>query len=108
MANMLLCCSFINNNNINFKNMNNFTNTIELEYKGFILEVIYDWRKGNAGDYFNSPEPNEIDIKKVELLYYITEENNVIDINKNITNKIDSTWEEKIIEEIEYDVDNFT
>ena len=88
--------------------MNNFTNTIEVEYKGFILKVIYDWRKGNAGDYFNSPEPNEIDIKKVELLYYITEENNVIDINKNITNKIDSTWEEKIIEEIEYDVDNFT
>ena len=43
----------------NLKNMNNFTNTIEVEYKGFILEVIYDWRKGNAGNYFNSPEPND-------------------------------------------------
>ena len=88
--------------------MNNISNTIEVEYECFLLEVDYDWRKGNAGDYFNSPEPNEIDIKKVELLYYITEENNVIDINKNITDKIDSTWEEKIIEEIENDVDNFT
>ena len=44
--------------------MNQISNTIEVEYEHFLLEVNYDWRKGHAGDYYNAPEPNETDINK--------------------------------------------
>tara|TARA_R110000782_G_scaffold52001_2_gene111767 strand:+ start:282 stop:551 length:270 start_codon:yes stop_codon:yes gene_type:complete len=88
--------------------MNNITNIIELECEHFILEVKYQWRKGHAGDYNNPPEEDVIDILKVYMQHYITEETDVIDINKRIRDyQLPEDWKEKIIEEIKIDIENF-
>ena len=103
-------------NNINFNGrfiMEQISNTIEVEYEHFLLQVDYDWRKGNAGDYYNSPEPNETDIIKVNLIGYINNDGSVEGMNVDYTDRINYKCpylpiniEEKIIEEIEYDVES--
>ena len=64
--------------------MQQITNIIRLEYDNFELEVKYQFRKGNAGDYQNPPEEDIIDILKVYMVHYRTEESNIININKRI------------------------
>ena len=93
--------------------MEQISNTIEVEYEHFLLQVDYDWRKGNAGDYYNSPEPNETDIIKVNLIGYINNDGSVEGMNVDYTYRINYKCpylpiniEEKIIEEIEYDVES--
>ena len=93
--------------------MEQISNTIEVEYEHFLLEVDYDWRKGHAGDYFNPPEPNETDIIKVNLIGYINNDGSVEGMNVDYTDRINYKCpylpiniEEKIIEEIEYDVES--
>ena len=54
--------------------MNNITNTIEIEYEGFTVEVNYSWRKGHAGNWFHPPEEDTIEINKIETLSLINEE----------------------------------
>ncbi|MAO19340.1 MAG: hypothetical protein CMJ25_01205 [Phycisphaerae bacterium] len=107
MVNLLLCFSFYNNYNINYKIMNNISNTIKVEYEHFILEVDYDWRKGNAGDYFNPPEPNETDIKKVILMGYINDNGNIQELDTAVKFNINQECEQQILEEISNDVENF-
>jgi|TARA_B110000483_G_scaffold243549_1_gene334052 hypothetical protein len=86
--------------------MIHFSNTIEVECDNFMIEVSYDWRKGHAGDYLNEPEPDAIDIIKTDILYYITEESDVLDINRNIPLQLlPPSWEENIIEQIHFDVE---
>tara|TARA_R100001369_G_scaffold23515_3_gene43245 strand:+ start:94 stop:375 length:282 start_codon:yes stop_codon:yes gene_type:complete len=92
--------------------MNIITNFVDVECENFILEVKYQFRKGNAGDYYNPPEEDEIDIKRIYIEYYNTEEDNIININQRLFplyngNKLPSNWEKKIIQEIKYDLENF-
>ena len=89
--------------------MNRITNIIEVECENFNLDVKYWWMKGNAGDYYNPPQPDEIDIKKVYINSYITEENEVVNINKRIipnNQNLPSAWEKIIMEEIYYNVES--
>ena len=107
MANLLLCFSFYNNYNINYKNMNNISNTIEVEYEHFLLEVDYDWRKGNAGDYYNPPEPNETDIKKVIVIGYINDNGNIDYLDTEVEFQMYDLSKSQILEEIQNDIENF-
>lgn len=88
--------------------MKRITNIIEIECENFNLDVKYWWIKGNAGDYYNPPQSDEIDIKRVYINSYITEENEVVNINKRIVphQEIPSSWEKIIMEEISYDVES--
>ena len=82
-------------------------NIIRLEYDNFELEVKYQFLKGNAGDYQNPPEEDVIDILKVYMIHYTTEKSNIININKRIrAYQLPLEWEEKIIEEIQFDVES--
>jgi hypothetical protein len=90
--------------------MKRITNTIEIECENFSLDVKYWWIKGNAGDYYNPPQADEVDIKRVYINSYTTEDNDVIVINKRLLpasgNELPSSWEEIILEEISYDVES--
>jgi hypothetical protein len=88
--------------------MNNLTNTIEFNYEAFTLEVNYNWRRGNAGDYFNAPEENAVDINKITIIAFTNEDGTIEVMNLN--------WEESIMpnsvlsaieEEITFDIENF-
>ena len=87
--------------------MNNISNTIEVEYEHFLLEVDYDWRKGNAGDYYNPPEPNQTDIKKVYVIGHINDDGNIEYLDTKAKLLMDSEVKDLIMEEIEYDVENW-
>jgi len=87
--------------------MNNISNTIKVEYEHFILEVDYDWRKGNAGDYFNPPEPNETDIKKVIVIGYINDDGNIDHLDTEVEFQMYDLSKSQILEEIQNDVENF-
>ena len=86
--------------------MNNISNTIEIEYEHFLLEVYYDWRKGNAGDYYNPPEPNETDIKKVIVIGYINDNGNIDYLDNKVEFQMYDLSESHILEEITMDVEN--
>jgi len=86
--------------------MNNISNTIEIEYEHFLLEVDYDWRKGNAGDYYNPPEPNETDIKKVIVIGYINDNGNIDYLDTKVEFQMYDLSESHILEEITMDVEN--
>jgi len=86
--------------------MNNISNTIEVEYEHFLLEVDYDWRKGNAGDYYNPPEPNETDIKKVIVIGYINDNGNIDYLDTKVEFQMYDLSESHILEEITMDVEN--
>ena len=93
--------------------MNHISNTIEVEYAYYRLEVDYNWRKGNAGDYFNPPDPNETDIKKVILTGFINDDGSIEDLNIDLTERINyncpylpKNLELNIFEEIEFDVES--
>ena len=88
--------------------MKRITNIIEIECENFSLDVKYWWIKGNAGDYYNPPQADEVDIKRVYINSYTTGENEVIRINKRIvpSNKLPPSWEKIIVEEISYDVES--
>ena len=86
--------------------MNNISNTIEVEYEHFLLEVDYDWRKGNAGDYYNPPEPNETDIKKVIVIGYINDNGNIDYLDTKVKFQMYDLSESQILEEITMDVEN--
>jgi len=109
MVNRYSRCNIYNNVNFNDRYiMERITNIIRLEHENFELEVKYQWRKGNTGDYLNPPEEDIIDISKVYMIHYTTEESNVIDINKRIRPyQLPLEWEKKIIEEIQFDVESF-
>ena len=87
--------------------MNNISNTIQLEYEHFILEVDYDWRKGNSGNYFNPPEPNETDIKKVIVIGYINDDGNIDYLDTEVEFQMYDLSKSQILEEIQNDVENF-
>lgn len=93
--------------------MNHISNTIEVEYDYYRLEVNYNWRKGNAGDYFNPPDPNETDIEKVILTGFINDDGSIEDLNIDLTERINyncpylpKNLELNIFEEIEFDVES--
>jgi len=87
--------------------MNNISNTIQVEYEHFLLEVDYDWRKGNAGDYYNPPEPNETDIKKVIVIGYINDNGNIDYLDTEVEFQMYDLSKSQILEEIQNDVGNF-
>lgn len=87
--------------------MNQITNTIQVEYEHFLLEVDYDWRKGNAGDYYNAPQPNETDIKQVYVIGHIDNDGNIEYLDTKAKLLMDSEVKDLIMEEIEYDVENW-
>jgi len=83
--------------------MKRLTNIIEVECENFNLDVKYWYKKLNA-------QEDEVDIKRVYINSYTTEENEVININKRIVpnnRKLPSSWEKIIVEEISYDIENF-
>ncbi len=86
--------------------MKYISNTIEVEYEHFLLEVNYDWRKGNAGDYFNPPEPNETDIKKVIVIGYINNDGNIDYLDTDVEFEMYDISKKHILEEIQYDVES--
>ena len=86
--------------------MNQISNTIEVEYEHFLLEVDYDWRKGYAGDYYNAPEPNETDIKKVIVTGYINDDGSIEDLDTEVEFEMYDISKKHILEEIEYDVES--
>ena len=87
--------------------MNNISNTIEVEYEHLLLEVNYNWRKGNAGDYYNPPQPNETDINKVMVIGYINDGGSIEYLDTEVKFEMYALLEEHILEEIEYDVENW-
>ncbi len=87
--------------------MKQISNSIIVEYEHFLLEVDYDWRKGHAGDYFNAPEPNETDIKKVIVTGYINDDGSIEDLDTEVEFEMYDLSKKHILEEIEYDVENF-
>ena len=86
--------------------MNNISNTIEVEYEHFLLEVDYDWRKGHAGNYFYPPEPNETDINKVIVMGYINDDGSIEYLDTKVKFEMYDLSEKHILEEIEYDVES--
>ena len=83
--------------------MKRLTNIIEVECENFNLDVKYWYKKLNA-------QEDEVDIKRVYINSYTTEENEVININKRIVpnnRKLPSSWEKIIVEEISYDIENY-
>lgn len=87
--------------------MDNITNTIEVKYEHLLLEVNYNWRKGNAGDYYNPPQPNETDINKVMVIGYINDDDSIEYLDTEVKFEMYALLEEHILEEIEYDVENW-
>ena len=87
--------------------MNQITNTIQVEYEHFLLEVDYDWRKGNAGDYYNAPQPNETDIKQVYVIGHIDNDGNIEYLDTKAKLLMDSEVKDIIMEEIYDDVENW-
>ncbi len=86
--------------------MKQISNSIVVEYEHFILEVDYDWRKGHAGDYFNAPEPNETDIKKVIVTGYINDDGSIENLDTEVEFEMYDISKKHILEEIEYDVES--
>ena len=86
--------------------MKQISNSIIVEYEHFLLEVDYDWRKGHAGDYFNAPEPNETDIKKVIVTGYINDDGSIEDLDTEVEFEMYDISKKHILEEIEYDVES--
>ena len=86
--------------------MKQISNSIVVEYEHFLLEVDYDWRKGHAGDYFNAPEPNETDIKKVIVTGYINDDGSIEDLDTEVEFEMYDISKKHILEEIEYDVES--
>jgi hypothetical protein len=91
--------------------MKRITNIIEVECENFMLDVKYWYTKGHAGNYNTPPEEDMIDIKRVYIKTYTTEDNDVIVINKRLLpasgNKLPSSWEEILVGEISDDIENF-
>ena len=87
--------------------MNQITNTIEVEYEHFILEVNYDYRKGHAGNYFNPPEPDEIDIQNVFITGYINDDGSIENLDNTKKYNMNKESQKLIVNEISYDVENF-
>tara|TARA_R110001592_G_scaffold96324_1_gene276599 strand:+ start:316 stop:573 length:258 start_codon:yes stop_codon:yes gene_type:complete len=84
--------------------MNNITNTIEIEYEGFTVEVNYSWRKGHAGNWFHPPEEDTIEINKIETLSLINEDCELIEFDKdNLANIPYDILEEQI----KIDIDSY-
>lgn len=86
--------------------MKQISNSIVVEYEHFLLEVDYDWRKGHAGDYYNAPEPNETDIKKVIVTGYINDDGSIEDLDTEVEFEMYDISKKHILEEIEYDVES--
>ena len=86
--------------------MNQISNTIEVEYEHFLLEVDYDWRKGHAGNYYNAPEPNETDINNVIVMGYINDDGSIEYLDTKVKFEMYDLSEKHILEEIEYDVES--
>lgn len=86
--------------------MKQISNSIIVEYEHFLLEVDYDWRKGHAGDYYNAPEPNETDIKKVIVTGYINDDGSIEDLDTEVEFEMYDISKKHILEEIEYDVES--
>ena len=86
--------------------MKQISNSIVVEYEHFLLEVDYNWRKGHAGDYFNAPEPNETDIKKVIVTGYINDDGSIEDLDTEVEFEMYDLSKKHILEEIEYDVES--
>tara|TARA_R110002020_G_scaffold116989_3_gene267689 strand:- start:945 stop:1229 length:285 start_codon:yes stop_codon:yes gene_type:complete len=87
--------------------MKYINNTIEVEYEHFLLEVNYNWRKGNAGDYYNPPIEDEVDINKVIISGYINEDGTKELIDTQREFEMYDLSEAFILEQIQYDVDNW-
>ena len=86
--------------------MKQISNSIVVEYEHFLLKVDYDWRKGHAGDYYNAPEPNETDIKKVIITGYINDDGSIEDLDTEVEFEMYDISKKHILEEIEYDVES--
>lgn len=94
--------------------MNHITNTIEIEYNYFLIEVKYNWRKGHPGDWLQPPDEDTIDLEKVNLIGYINEDGSIEDLNIDFLKRANNNdpylpkgIEEAAIEEIKMDIDNF-
>ena len=94
-------------NNINFNDrfiMKRITNIIEVECENFMLDVKYWYKKLNA-------QEDEVDIKRVYIKTYKTEDNDIIVINKRLLpasgNELPSSWEQILVQKISYDIENY-
>lgn len=94
--------------------MKNITNIIEVDCDNFNFDIKYQFQKGHAGNWLNPPDEDTIDIKRVYINNYITEEGNVVNINKRIIPSVGQgrfelppVWEKEIIKNIRYDLENF-
>lgn len=83
--------------------MNYITNTIEIEYEGWTVEVEYTWKKGYAGNWLQPPEEHTIDITNIEVISLIDEDCQEVAFDKNHIPDIPYNI---IEEEIIYDVEN--
>ena len=83
------------------------SNSIIVEYEHFLLEVDYDWRKGYAGNYFNAPEPDEVDIKNVFITGYINDDGSIENLDNRKKYNMNNESQKLIVNEISYDVENF-
>ena len=86
--------------------MNHITNTIEVEYEHFLLEVDYDWTKGNSGDYYNPPEPQETIIKKVVVIGHIDDNGFYTYFEKPIMFNMNQECQDLIVNEISDNVES--
>ena len=86
--------------------MKQISNTIEVEYEHFLLEVDYDWTKGNAGNYFNPPQPEEVDIKKVIIIGYINDDGNIEYLDTAVKFNMTQECQQQIVQAISDDVES--
>lgn len=86
--------------------MKKISNTIEFEYEHFLLEVDYYWTKGDAGNYFNPPQPDEVDIEKVIIIGYINDDGNIEYLDTAVKFNMTQECQQQIVQAISDDVES--
>ena len=84
--------------------MNNISNTIEIEYEGWTVEVKYNWSKGHPGSWLQPPDEDTIEIDNMEIISLINENGKEVAFDKNYMRGIPY---DIIEQEIINDVDSF-
>lgn len=84
--------------------MNHISNTIEIEYEGWTVEVKYNWSKGHPGSWLQPPDEDRIEIDNIEIISLINEDCEEVAFDKN---HIPGIPYDVIEQEIIYDVESF-
>lgn len=81
---------------------------MEFDYDHYTFEIDYTYEKGMAGDGWLQPDdPDEINIEKINMTSYITEDNHVIickrnfDVKDIISNEILDAIEQAVWDNVE-------